>query len=81
LRERAARAATTYVTIIGPRDTRQLGDYVGALDVELTDQQYARLTEVSAVPLGMPHDIIAAQQDTLLGGDADRVIRSVIPVS
>jgi aryl-alcohol dehydrogenase-like predicted oxidoreductase len=81
LRERAARAATTYVTIIGPRDTRQLGDYLGALDVELTDQQYARLTEVSAVPLGMPHDIIAAQQDTLLGGDADRVIRSVIPVS
>jgi aryl-alcohol dehydrogenase-like predicted oxidoreductase len=81
LRERAARAATTFVTVIGPRTTRQLDDYLGALDVELTDEQFARLTEVSAVPLGMPHDLVAAQQDVLLGGDAARVIRPVTPVS
>jgi aryl-alcohol dehydrogenase-like predicted oxidoreductase len=81
LRERAARAATTLVTIIGPRDTRQLGDYLGALDVELTDEHFTRLSEVSAVARGMPHDIIAERQDTLLGGDASQVIRPAVPVS
>jgi aryl-alcohol dehydrogenase-like predicted oxidoreductase len=81
LRERAARAATPFVTIIGPRDVRQLEDYLGALDVELTDDQYTRLTEVSAVPLGQPHDLVAAQRNTTLGGDAGRVIRPAVPVS
>jgi aryl-alcohol dehydrogenase-like predicted oxidoreductase len=81
LRERAARAATTFVTIIGPRNTRQLDDYLGALDVELTDAQFARLSEVSAVPHGMPHDVIAAQRATLLGGDASRVVPPAVPVS
>jgi hypothetical protein len=61
--------------------TRQLGDYLGALDVELTDERFTRLSEVSAVPLGMPHDIIAERQDTFLGGDASRVIRPAVPVS
>ncbi|MDN3351514.1 aldo/keto reductase [Actinomadura sp. DC4] len=81
MRERAARIATTFVTIIGPRSVRQLDDYLGALDVSLTGEQYDRLTQVSAVPLGMPHDLIAAQQDTALGGDASRVIRPATPVS
>jgi aryl-alcohol dehydrogenase-like predicted oxidoreductase len=80
LRERAARAATPFVTIIGPRTPRQLEDYLGALDVELTGAQYTRLTEVSAVPLGQPHDLVAAQQDVILGGDATRVIRPAVPV-
>ncbi|MFF7209300.1 aldo/keto reductase [Streptomyces sp. NPDC008238] len=35
LRERAARAATSFVPIIGPRNTTQLEDYLGALDVRL----------------------------------------------
>jgi aryl-alcohol dehydrogenase-like predicted oxidoreductase len=80
LRERAARVATPFVTIIGPRDVRQLEDYLGALDVELTDDQYTRLTEVSAVPLGQPHDLVAAQRNTTLGGDVSRVIRPAVPV-
>ncbi|WP_356948703.1 aldo/keto reductase [Streptomyces chengbuensis] len=33
LRERAARATTSYVPIIGPRNTAQLEDYLGALEV------------------------------------------------
>jgi aryl-alcohol dehydrogenase-like predicted oxidoreductase len=81
MRERAARAATTFVTIIGPRSARQLDDYLGALDVELTDEQFTRLTEVSAGPLGMPHELVAAQQDVILGGDATRFIRPATPVS
>jgi aryl-alcohol dehydrogenase-like predicted oxidoreductase len=81
LREHAARSATTHVAIIGPRNLRQLDDYLGALDVTLTDAQYTRLSEVSAVSRGMPHDLVAAQRDTLLGGDASRVIHPAVPVS
>jgi hypothetical protein len=29
----------------------------------------------------MPHELVAAQQDVVLGGDAGRVIRPVTPVS
>ena len=81
LRERAARAATTFVTIIGPRSAAQLDGYLEALDVELSDTQFTRLTEVSAVPLGMPHELVAAQQDAILGGDATRFVRPATPVS
>jgi aryl-alcohol dehydrogenase-like predicted oxidoreductase len=74
LRERAARAATPFVPIIGPRDLAQLEEYLGALDVRLSEAQFGRLCEVSAVPLGMPYELIAAHQDMVLGGDAGRVI-------
>lgn len=50
LRERAAQASTSFVPIIGPRNLTQLDDYLGALDVQLTPQQFARLSDVSAVP-------------------------------
>ncbi|MEU2779564.1 hypothetical protein ABZ646_43725, partial [Streptomyces sp. NPDC007162] len=48
--ERAAQASTSFVPIIGPRNLTQLDDYLGALDVQLTPQQFARLSDVSAVP-------------------------------
>ncbi len=81
VRERAARSVATLVPIIGPRNLSQLDSYLGALDVHLTDDQYARLTEVSAVPLGMPHEGIAASLDRLQGGAADRVTAPVVPVA
>ncbi len=40
-----------------------------------------RENEVSAVPLGMPHELTGAMRNTLLGGDAARVMRPVVPVS
>ncbi|MET7699600.1 aldo/keto reductase [Streptomyces sp. NPDC005485] len=54
LRERAAQAATSFVPIIGPRNLSQLDDHLGALDVQLTPEQFARLSEVSGIPLGVP---------------------------
>ncbi|MFE9816104.1 hypothetical protein [Streptomyces sp. NBC_00236] len=63
MRERAARSAATLVPIVGPRNLSQLDSYLGALDVQLTDEQYTRLTDVSAVPLGAPHEGIAASLD------------------
>ncbi|MFI2635818.1 aldo/keto reductase [Streptomyces collinus] len=81
VRERAARSVATLVPIIGPRSLAQLDGYLGALDVRLTGDQYTRLTEVSAVPLGMPHEGIAASLDRLRGGTADRVTAPVVPVA
>ncbi len=81
VRERAARSVATLVPIIGPRNLSQLDSYLGALAVHLPDEQYTRLTEVSAVPLGMPHEGIAASLDRLQGGSAGSVTAPVVPVA
>ncbi|MEU1576536.1 aldo/keto reductase [Streptomyces collinus] len=65
---------------VGPRRHPTRG-HLGALDVHLTGDQYSRLTEVGAVPLGMPHEGIAASLDRLQGGTADRVTAPVVPVA
>ncbi|MFB4285594.1 aldo/keto reductase [Nonomuraea sp. MTCD27] len=80
VRERAARSVATLVPIIGPRNLTQLDGYLGALDVRLTDEQYTRLNEISAAPLGVPHEGIAASLDRLQGGNTSRIIAPVVPV-
>ncbi|MGP3638065.1 aldo/keto reductase [Streptomyces sp. 24-1644] len=80
VRERAARSATALVPIIGPRNRTQLDDYLGALDVHLTPQQFARLSEVSAVPLGVPHEAIAGSLGGIQGGGSSRIIAPAAPV-
>ncbi|RJO69879.1 aldo/keto reductase [Nocardia panacis] len=45
--------------IIGARTAAQLTDNLGALEVEFSDDQLARLEQVSAIELGFPHDMIA----------------------
>ncbi|WP_037370820.1 aldo/keto reductase [Amycolatopsis orientalis] len=67
LRERAARAATSMIPIVGPRTPAHLRSYLDALDVELADEHYRLLNEVSAVRLGPPHEDVAAA----LAGGAD----------
>ncbi|KAF0649351.1 hypothetical protein K701_13440 [Streptomyces fradiae ATCC 10745 = DSM 40063] len=81
VRERAARSTATLVPIIGPRNLPQLDSYLAALDVQLTDEQYARLDKVSAVPLGVPHEGIAGSLRHLQGGDASSIITRVVPVA
>ncbi|MFE2583831.1 aldo/keto reductase [Streptomyces sp. NPDC059378] len=81
LRERGTRSTTPYIPIIGPRNTRQLDDYIGALDVQLTDEQYTRLTEVSAIPLGVPYGVSAGVHDRILGGDASLVDQPPVPLA
>jgi len=81
LRERGARSAATIVPIVGPRTLAQLDDYLAALDVTLTDEQYARLDEVSAVDLGVPHWINGQIRENLLGGDASRFDGPRVPIA
>jgi aryl-alcohol dehydrogenase-like predicted oxidoreductase len=81
LRERGQRSAATIIPIVGPRTLAQLDDYLAALDVTLTDEQYTRLDDVSAVELGVPHWINAAIRPNLLGGDASRFISPTTPLA
>lgn len=81
LRERGNRSAATLIPIVGPRTLAQLDDYLAALEVTLTDEQYTRLDEVSAVELGVPHWINAQIRPNLLGGDADRFIGPLTPIA
>ncbi|WP_327172892.1 aldo/keto reductase [Streptomyces sp. NBC_01336] len=81
VRERAARSVATLVPVIGPRSLAQLDGYLGALGVRLTDEQYTRLTDVGAVPLGVPHEGIAASLDRLQGGATDRITAPAVPVA
>jgi aryl-alcohol dehydrogenase-like predicted oxidoreductase len=72
LRARNARARTSLVTIIGPRSPEQLTSYLRALDVELSEEHYARLDAVSVPGMGIPHESAMAAYDSVLGGAADR---------
>jgi len=81
VRERAARSATRLVPIIGPRDLAQLDSYLGALDVQLDPEQFARLSKVSAIALGAPHEAIAASLPGVQGADPSRIITPAAPVA
>lgn len=81
LRQRGERSAATLIPIVGPRTLAQLDDYLGALDVSLTAEQYTRLDEVSAVEPGVPHGINGMIHENLLGGDLDRFIGPVTPIA
>ncbi|MER6062365.1 hypothetical protein [Streptomyces sp. NPDC001792] len=49
--------------------------------MRLTDEQYTRLTEVSAVPLGVPHEANEGNRERLLGGDPSLIIQSPTPLA
>jgi aryl-alcohol dehydrogenase-like predicted oxidoreductase len=56
--------------ILGPRTARQLDDNLRALSVSLSAEQMRRLDEVSAIALGVPHEMVAipAYRDRMAGG-------------
>ena len=60
LRRRAADAQTSVAPIVGPRTPAHLEEYLSALELELGEQHYQRLTEVSAIALGAPHEDVAS---------------------
>ncbi|GAA2616157.1 aldo/keto reductase [Paractinoplanes durhamensis] len=72
LRRKAALAPTSLVPIVGPRTPAQLAEYLKSLHVELGEQHYRRLDEVSAVRLGTPHEDVAAALSH--GADGDRTL-------
>jgi aryl-alcohol dehydrogenase-like predicted oxidoreductase len=79
LRHRAAASTTAFLPIIGPRTVAQLDDYLGSLETSLTAEQVGRLTSVSAVPLGVPHEAAAGVREKIAGGDSSRLGRPASP--
>ncbi len=56
--------------VIGARTPEQLVGNLGALEVDFTAGQLARLDEVSAIDLGYPHDLLASDRmRTVTAGD------------
>lgn len=59
LREKAKRSTTALIPILGSRTREQLDATLGALEVQLSAEQLARLDGGSAVAMGVPHETIA----------------------
>ncbi len=69
--------------IIGPRTTEQLIENLSSVSIHLSDEQVARLTEVSVISLGFPHEMLSApsQQNRLSGNQPELVEPSLVPIA
>jgi aryl-alcohol dehydrogenase-like predicted oxidoreductase len=81
LRHRAAQARTSMIPIVGPRTPAQLDGYLQALDVELGPEHCRLLDEVSAIPLGAPHEDVAAAWAHGIDGDRSLLDTPLVPVA
>jgi len=70
------------IPIIGPRTRAQLDDNLASAQLSLTADQIRRLDEASAIPLGFPHDVLAAPayQDRIAGGRRAEIDWPAYPV-
>jgi len=68
---RAQQERSVIVPILGARRREQLEDNLGALKLELSDEELARLDDTSRIELGFPHDFGARK---LAYGDAKPLI-------
>ncbi|MNO39329.1 L-glyceraldehyde 3-phosphate reductase [compost metagenome] len=78
LLHKARRSSTALVPILGSRTREQFDATLGALNVTLSDEQFARLDAASAIPLGVPHEQAAEMLPALTGGRDLRL--PIIPV-
>jgi aryl-alcohol dehydrogenase-like predicted oxidoreductase len=62
-----------HIPIVGARNTEQLNDNLGALNVKLSREQLTRLDEASKIEVGFPHDFLAGGdiRTYMYGGMAD----------
>ena len=81
LRRRAALSTTALIPIVGPRTPQQLEEYLKSLDLELSDEHYRRLDEVSAIKLGTPHEANAFALRYGYDGDRSLLEPAAVPVS
>jgi aryl-alcohol dehydrogenase-like predicted oxidoreductase len=81
LRRRAAQAPTALIPIVGPRSLKHLEEYLTSLHLELSDEQYQQLDQISAVRLGTPHEDVAAALDHGLDGDRTLLEPPTTPVA
>jgi aryl-alcohol dehydrogenase-like predicted oxidoreductase len=58
---RAQQQRSIVIPILGARTREQIEDNIGALDIELSEGELARLDEASRIELGFPHDFGGAR--------------------
>lgn len=81
LRAKAARSSTAIIPILGSRTLKQLDDTLGALDLDLSDDQVARLDAASAVVMGVPHDVLRDTNPKMYGGKLEAMHLPKLPVA
>jgi aryl-alcohol dehydrogenase-like predicted oxidoreductase len=76
-------AAKGPLPIIGPRTLEQLDDNLGAMQLQLTAEQVARLDEASAVPPVFPYTLIDSWEywQRATGGRLDQLDLPPVPVA
>jgi len=72
-RERARRASTAVIPIIGPRTVEQIDNNLLALNIAFPDEVYDRLEKVSAINWGVPFQVNRETLPRMLGGDVSGV--------
>jgi aryl-alcohol dehydrogenase-like predicted oxidoreductase len=60
------------IPILGARSAEQLKDNLGVLDWQLTEEQWKRLDEVSAIDLGFPHGFLEKNR-YIYGATRDKI--------
>jgi aryl-alcohol dehydrogenase-like predicted oxidoreductase len=72
-RQKYDQSSLSTVTIIGPRNVKQLDANLASLELILNDDQIAGLNSASTFSLGSPHEIIAASQENLFGRGTGKI--------
>lgn len=82
-RAKVRASTTTLIPLLGANTQAQLVANLAALEVSLSDDHLRRLDEVSAVPLGTPHEMIARPQNGagVSGGIPELLDRPRTPVA
>jgi len=68
--------SVSVIPIIGARKLNQLEDNIASLSLSLTPGHVARLDQVSAIPMGYPHEFLTNElaQNLAYGGMRDRIL-------
>jgi aryl-alcohol dehydrogenase-like predicted oxidoreductase len=75
-----ARASTTsLIPILGASHPEQLEDNVKALEIILSEEQFAKLDGVSKIDLGNPQNVVTQYLPMFRGGTADAIVEPIVP--
>jgi aryl-alcohol dehydrogenase-like predicted oxidoreductase len=81
LLHKARQSTTALIPILGPRTPEQLAGTLGAVELNLSADQVARLDAVSATPLGTPHEQISGSAARIAGGKPGLLVPPLVPVA
>ena len=81
LLRRDAVSHTALVPILGPRSRAQLDGTLGALTLQLSAEQYARLDAASAIALGAPYEVNAQTAPRITGGTPEILQPAKLPLA